>query len=68
MFLVLMRNGDPYCGGDYEFCKNEKELKECMSINFVYHIYKINKKNNPDLVDIYLKKFKDNYNNFTSYK
>ena len=64
MFLVLMQNGDPYCGGDYEFCKNEKELKECMSYNIVYHIYKFDEKNNKDLLEIYLKKFKNAYNNY----
>lgn len=63
-----MQNGDPFCGGDYQFCSNQKELKDCLSYNYVFHIYKLYDDRDLDLLDYFLEKFKNSYNNHCGLK
>lgn len=46
MYLVLMVNFDPYCGGDFEFCSSKQELLEVISSNSerILHIYNLSGK------------------------
>ena len=46
MYLVLLTNFDPYCGGDFEFCSSKDELLDFISFekSRILHIYNISNK------------------------
>lgn len=46
MYLVLMVNFDPFCGGDFEFCSSKEEVLDCVSLNRdrILHIYNLSGK------------------------
>lgn len=55
MYLVLKQNGDPYCGGDYEFCETIDEVVKLFSYEEIFHVYKIDKER--DMYSFFKRKY-----------
>lgn len=45
MYLILHSNSDPFCGGDFTFCKTKKELMDNITFcGYIFGIYNLNDK------------------------